>query len=150
LIYPRSNTTTQIPTEIQKSGHESFVIPLSVVNLDAVPTLNDVSTAVKSGNYTEAAWMLRRVFEAHPENALAHYILAQILVRQGKALSGLGELDRAKELDPSYSFTSSDKLRHVEEYITRNALTYRDKKALFDLGEAKVNGYVQVQPLLLF
>jgi hypothetical protein len=135
LTVPDSKAVASTPTEIHRVANDLRLDHLSPINLEAVPTANDVGAAAESGNYTEAAWMLRRVLEAHPNHARAHYILAQTLVRQGKALSALGELYRAKEIAPSHPYTSADNFRRVEAYIVQSASTYRDRKALFTLGE---------------
>jgi hypothetical protein len=122
-----------MPSEVKRLPSDLPLDHLSRINLDAIPTASDVTAATQRGNYVEAAWMLRRVLEVHSDNARAHYIFAQVLVHQGKALSALGELNRAKELAPSHPYTSSEKFSRVDEYIMQNATTYRDRKALFTL-----------------
>ncbi|HVW49180.1 MAG TPA: tetratricopeptide repeat protein [Trinickia sp.] len=124
-----------MPAEIRRFPSGLPVDHTSLDNFGAVPTVSDVRTAAKSGNYAEAAWMLQRVLAAHPDNARVHYIFAQVLALQGKALSALSELNKAKGLAPSHPYTSDDNFRRVEKYIVQNACIYRDRKTLFALRE---------------
>ena len=46
------------------------------------------------------------VLRKHPENALAHFWLAEVKFEQGQIEAAKAELQKARELDPSESFAS--------------------------------------------
>ncbi|WP_175014465.1 tetratricopeptide repeat protein [Burkholderia lata] len=88
-----------------------------------VPAVSDVESQIKQGNYAEALRMMRQVIAAHPYNARAHYIIAQLLEREGQALTALDEIEKSKELAPVDTFTSSDAFLRTETRIRKSAGT---------------------------
>ena len=50
----------------------------------ALPTVDQVQAAAKSGDYAGAEKMVREVVAARPDSARAHYVLAEILAHERK------------------------------------------------------------------
>lgn len=89
-----------------------FVAEFALAN---VPSVHSIYQAVKSGHIRKAQYMIEEVLKAYPKSAKAHYVAAQILVREGKAKAANHELQIAKNLDPSMSFVNQEdviKLQH--------------------------------------
>lgn len=83
----------------------------------ALPTLEDVEHAVHRGDYSAAESMTREVVTARPENAKAHYILAELLAHEGKSGEARAQAAEAKRLDPDIRFTSPDRFRQFEAQL---------------------------------
>ncbi|MDR5756882.1 tetratricopeptide repeat protein [Caballeronia sp. LZ035] len=71
----------------------------------AVPTAQQVEQSMTQGNWQKADSQLSEVLDAHPKNAHAHYLYAQVLDREGRYSDALSHLQQAKTIDPSLSFT---------------------------------------------
>ncbi|MFL6680690.1 MAG: hypothetical protein ACJ8IK_20290 [Burkholderiaceae bacterium] len=48
----------------------------------ALPSVDEVSAAARSGDYPKAESMMREVVAAKPTSAKAHYVLAEILSKE--------------------------------------------------------------------
>ncbi len=70
----------------------------------------DIEANLRAGHWQEAETQLHGVLEKHPNNALAHYWMAQAEYRQGKTQEAAGEARRAVEIDPARSFATDTKL----------------------------------------
>ena len=66
----------------------------------AVPSLQQVEQSIAQRNWQQADTQLSQVIDAHPNNAHARYLYAQVLDREGRASDALEQLQRAKSLDP--------------------------------------------------
>ncbi|WP_152554515.1 tetratricopeptide repeat protein [Burkholderia sp. A1] len=88
-----------------------------------VPSVGEVESKINQGNYADAIVMMRQVIEVHPDNARAHYILSQLLEREGLALAALGEIEKSKSLAPVETFTTLDAFSRTENRIKRSAQT---------------------------
>src|ERR1700749_1024818 len=51
----------------------------------AVPTVQQIESAMAQGNWQQADAGLSEVLQAHPNNARAHYLYAQVLDREGRS-----------------------------------------------------------------
>jgi hypothetical protein len=64
---------------------------------------------------------LSEVLGAHPKNAHAHYLYAQVLDREGRYSDALSHLQQAKSLDPSLSFTDPSRFAATQARIQADA-----------------------------
>ncbi|WP_205171293.1 tetratricopeptide repeat protein, partial [Burkholderia sp. LMG 13014] len=75
----------------------------------AVPSLQQVEQSIAQRNWQQADTQLSQVIDAHPNNAHARYLYAQVLDREGRASDALAQLQRAKSLDPQLKFTDASR-----------------------------------------
>ncbi|SAK62428.1 TPR repeat-containing protein [Caballeronia calidae] len=87
----------------------------------AVPTAQQVEQSMTQGNWQKADSQLSEVLEAHPKNAHAHYLYAQVLDREGRYDDALSQLQQAKSLDPSLSFTDPSRFAATQARIQADA-----------------------------
>lgn len=66
----------------------------------------DIEAHLRAGRWQAAETELHQVLEKHPNNATAHYWLAQAEYRQGRMKEAAIEARRAVELDPSRQFAA--------------------------------------------
>ncbi|HLO94892.1 MAG TPA: tetratricopeptide repeat protein [Burkholderiaceae bacterium] len=66
----------------------------------------EIAADMRAGRWTQAEQKLDGVLRKHPENALAHFWLAEVKFEQGQIDAAKAELQKARELDPSESFAS--------------------------------------------
>lgn len=70
----------------------------------ALPGASDVERAMSQGNWQKADAELARVLQTHPDSAQAHYLYGQVLEREGRPADALGDLEKARALDPQLRF----------------------------------------------
>src|ERR1700761_2148 len=87
----------------------------------AVPTAQQIESAMSQGNWQQADAGLTEVLQAHPDNARAHYLYAQVLDREGRTGDALAQLQQAKTLDPQIRFTDPSRFAQTEARIRRDA-----------------------------
>ncbi|WP_162065508.1 tetratricopeptide repeat protein [Burkholderia sp. THE68] len=87
----------------------------------AVPTAQQVEQSMTQGNWKQADAQLSEVLDAHPKNAHAHYLYAQVLDREGRYSDALSHLQQAKSLDPSLSFTDPSRFAATQARIQGDA-----------------------------
>jgi len=85
----------------------------------ALPTVDQVQAAAKSGDYAGAEKMMREVVVAKPDSAKAHYVLAEILAHERKFGEAAEHTRRARALDPAIKFTDSAKFNNFEQLLQR-------------------------------
>ena len=83
----------------------------------AVPSVDEVQTAVKAGRYAQAETMMREVVASKPESAKAHYVLAEILAHNGQRDEALKETREARRIDPAIKFADPAKFARFEELL---------------------------------
>ncbi len=87
----------------------------------AVPTVQQIESAMAQGNWQQADSGLKQVLEAHPNNARAHYLYAQVLDREGRTADALAQIQQAKTLDPQIRFTDASRFAQTEARLRRDA-----------------------------
>ncbi|RQH07977.1 tetratricopeptide repeat protein [Paraburkholderia dinghuensis] len=87
----------------------------------AVPTAQQIESAMSQGDWQRADSGLVEVLQAHPNNAHAHYLYAQVLYREGQYSDALAQVEQARSLDPQLSFTTPQRFAQVEAMIRANA-----------------------------
>ena len=85
--------------------------------LSAEPTLADVYEAAVAGDMDKANLMMTEVISNHPDSAKAHYVFAQLLVKQEKIDLAKSELAKAEELDPKLSDIEAESVKELKEYL---------------------------------
>jgi len=87
----------------------------------AVPTVQQIESAMAQGNWQQADAGLSEVLQAHPNNARAHYLYSQVLDREGRYADALAQVQQAKTLDPQIRFTDPSRFAQTEARIRKNA-----------------------------
>jgi tetratricopeptide (TPR) repeat protein len=87
----------------------------------AVPTVQQIESAMSQGNWQQADAGLSEVLQAHPNNARAYYLYSQVLDREGRYADALAQLQQAKSLDPQIRFTDPTRFAQTEARIRRDA-----------------------------
>ncbi|KND56331.1 TPR repeat [Candidatus Paraburkholderia kirkii] len=87
----------------------------------AVPMAQQVEQSMTQGNWQKADSQLSEVLDAHPKNAHAHYLYAQVLDREGRYSDALSHLQQAKMLDPSLSFTDPSRFAATQARVQADA-----------------------------
>ncbi|RFU45347.1 tetratricopeptide repeat protein [Paraburkholderia sp. DHOC27] len=87
----------------------------------AVPSAQQIESDMARGNWQQADSALTEVLQAHPNNARAHYLYAQVLVNEGRAADALAQVQQAKTLDPQIRFTDPTRFAQTEAMIRRAA-----------------------------
>jgi len=98
-----------------------LVLSLAALNANALPSVEDVQHAVHRGDYSAAESMVREVLAAKPDNAKAHYILAELLAHQGKLAEARTQASTAQQLDPAIRFTAPERFRQFEAELGSKA-----------------------------
>lgn len=89
----------------------------------AVPTVDQVQAAAKSGDYAGAEKMMREVVAARPDSPRAHYVLAELLARQRQFDEAAEHVRRARALDPALKFTDPARFSAFERALQREQAT---------------------------
>jgi hypothetical protein len=84
---------------------------------DTVPTIHQVYQAAESGDLNSAHQMVEQVLKAHPESAKAHYVDAEILVRQGNLSEAKNELTNAEKLSPGLPFAKPQSVQSLKQHL---------------------------------
>ncbi|MGU7780384.1 tetratricopeptide repeat protein [Burkholderia sp. PU8-34] len=87
----------------------------------AVPSLQQVEQSIAQRDWQRADTQLSQVIDAHPNNAHAHYLYAQVLDREGRPADALAQLQRAKTLDPQLRFTDPSRFAQTEARVRADA-----------------------------
>lgn len=87
----------------------------------AVPSLQQVEQSIAQRDWQRADAELSQVIDAHPNNAHARYLYAQVLDREGRASDALAQLQRAKTLDPQLRFADPARFAQTEARIRADA-----------------------------
>ncbi|WP_277183313.1 lipopolysaccharide assembly protein LapB [Caballeronia sp. BR00000012568055] len=99
----------------------ALVLSLASPLAFAVPTAQQVEQSMTQGNWQQADAQLTEVLDAHPKNAHAHYLYAQVLDREGRYSDALSQLNQAKSIDPSLSFTDPTRFAETFAHIQSHA-----------------------------
>ncbi len=89
----------------------------------ALPTTQEVETAIQQGHYSQAETMMSEVVAAKPDSAKAHYVYAEMLAHNRNFAKATQEAARARQLDPAIKFTTPDKFSAFEQLLQREQST---------------------------
>ncbi|MDB5788586.1 MAG: hypothetical protein JWQ50_8501 [Caballeronia mineralivorans] len=87
----------------------------------AVPSAAQIEQSMTQGNWSQADAQLTEVLQAHPNNAKAHYLYAQVLDREGRSADALAQVQQARTLDPAIKFTDPSRFNAMEARIRSDA-----------------------------
>lgn len=102
-----------------KKSFAALVFAVSFTCAWALPSAQDVETAVQQGHYTQAETMMGEVVAAKPDSAKAHYVYAEMLAHNGNFTKATAEAARARQLDPTVKFTTPEKFQAFEQLLQR-------------------------------
>jgi tetratricopeptide (TPR) repeat protein len=94
---------------------------VSAAAFAAVPTAGQIEQSMTQGNWSQADAQLQEVLQAHPNNAKAHYLYAQVLDREGRSSDALAQVQQARALDPAIKFTDPSRFNAMESRIRSDA-----------------------------
>lgn len=116
-------TGVKSPGRIMKRFFAAAFVSLMLVSgaAFALPTATQIETAMQQGNWQQADAGLTQVLQAHPNNARAHYLYAQVLDREGRHADALAQIQQAKTLDPQVRFTDPSRFAQTEARIRNDA-----------------------------
>lgn len=89
--------------------------------LAAVPTVDQVYEAARSGHLDRAQQMMDEVLRDKPNSPKAHYVEAEIAARARNFDRARTELARAQQLDPSGSFAKPESLAALQRELARGS-----------------------------
>lgn len=81
------------------------------------PTLHQVYQAADAGRLIEAQGMMDKVLRDHPNSAKAHFVEAELLVKQGHLANAQVELSKAELLAPGLPFAKPDAVENLKRHI---------------------------------
>jgi hypothetical protein len=83
----------------------------------AVPSIDQVYQAARSGHLPQAEAMTKEVLAAYPNSARAHYVMAQILVAEGRMSEARSYLEEAERLKPGLPFANPQSVANLERRL---------------------------------
>ena len=88
----------------------------------AEATLPQVSQAIQSGQLAKADAMMKEVLQNHPNSAKAHYIAAELYLKEGKLDAARNAFVRAENLAPGLPFAQAESVQRLQTQLrTTNA-----------------------------
>jgi hypothetical protein len=126
LVY-YSNSTIVLTIKRQQMYLAKLVLAIifttAIVFGESVPTIHQVYQAAEAGNLNGAHQMIEQVLKAHPESAKAHYVNAEILVRQGDLSNAKSELSYAEKLQPGLPFAKPQAVQNLKQHLQSSTNT---------------------------
>lgn len=86
----------------------------------AEPSLTEVYAAIEAGQFAKAQGMMNEVLKNHPNSAKAHYVEAELLVKEGKIDLAKSEFAKAETLAPGLPFASPDSVRKLQSELVHS------------------------------
>lgn len=90
----------------------------SIAWADNVPTIHEVYQTAQAGRLEDAHRMVEQVLKVHPDSAKAHFVDAEILVRQGDVTDAKSELATAEKLSPGLPFAKPNSVENLKQRIS--------------------------------
>jgi gag-polyprotein putative aspartyl protease len=84
---------------------------------DAEPTMKQIYEAATTGHLDKAQQMITKVLANHPESAKAHYVQAEVYVKEGKKSFARSELLEAERLNPGLTKFSEQSVRELKAQL---------------------------------
>ena len=83
----------------------------------AEATLPQVSQAIQSGQLAKADAMMKEVLQNHPNSAKAHYIAAELYLKEGKLDAARNAFVRAENLAPGLPFAQAESVQRLQTQL---------------------------------
>ena len=104
-----------------------IILPLVVSAVmalaDTLPTVHQIYQTAQSGDLNHAHQMIEEVLRAHPESAKAHYVDAEILIRQNDFTNAKNEFAIAEKLAPGLPFAKPESVLHLRQRLASSSFS---------------------------
>ncbi len=87
----------------------------------AEATLPQVSQAIQSGQLDKANAMMKEVLQNHPNSAKAHYIAAELYLKEGKLDAARSAFVRAENLAPGLPFAQAESVQKLQVQLANSS-----------------------------
>ena len=87
----------------------------------AEATLPEVSQAIQSGQLAKADAMMKEVLQNHPNSAKAHYIAAELYIREGKLDAARSAFAQAENLAPGLPFAQAESVQKLQAQLVNSS-----------------------------
>jgi tetratricopeptide (TPR) repeat protein len=87
----------------------------------AEATLPQVSQAIQSGQLDKANAMMKEVLQNHPNSAKAHYIAAELYLKEGKLDAARSAFVRAEDLAPGLPFAQAESVQKLQVQLANGS-----------------------------
>ncbi|WP_062309019.1 tetratricopeptide repeat protein [Polynucleobacter sinensis] len=88
----------------------------------AEATLPEVYQAVQSGQMAKADAMMKEVLQNHPNSAKAHYVAAELYVKEGKLEAARNHFIKAQNLAPGLPFAQPESVQKLQMQLAGAAV----------------------------
>lgn len=102
---------------IMSKGLMGLLLVGAVAAGDNLPTVHQIYQTAQAGNLEDAHRMVEQVLLAHPQSAKAHFVDAEILVRQGDMADAKNEFETAQKLSPGLPFAKPESVHDLQERL---------------------------------
>ena len=87
----------------------------------AEATLPEVYKAVQSGQMAKADAMMKEVLQNHPNSAKAHYVAAELYLKEGKLEVARNHFIKAQNLAPGLPFAQAESVQKLQVQLSSGA-----------------------------
>ncbi len=87
----------------------------------AEATLPEVYQAVQSGQLAKADTMIKEVLQNHPNSAKAHYVAAEVYLKEGKVDAARNHFVKAESLAPGLPFAQAESVQKLQMQLAGGA-----------------------------
>jgi tetratricopeptide (TPR) repeat protein len=88
----------------------------------AEATLPEVYKAVQSGQLAKADAMMKEVLQNHPNSAKAHYVAAELYLKEGKVEAARNHFIKAQNLAPGLPFAQAESVQKLQVQLASTQL----------------------------
>ena len=87
----------------------------------AEATLPEVYQAVQAGQFAKADVMIKEVLKNHPTSAKAHYVAAELYLKEGKLEAARSHFLQAENLAPGLPFAQAESVQKLQTQLASSA-----------------------------
>jgi tetratricopeptide (TPR) repeat protein len=87
----------------------------------AEASLPEVSQAIQSGQLAKADAMMKEVLQNHPNSAKAHYIAAELYIKEGKLDAARNAFAKAESLAPGLPFAQAESVQKLQVQLSNSS-----------------------------
>ena len=87
----------------------------------AEASLPEVSQAIQSGQLAKADAMMKEVLQNHPNSAKAHYIAAELYIKEGKLDAARNAFSKAENLAPGLPFAQAESVQKLQVQLSNGS-----------------------------
>jgi uncharacterized protein len=95
-------------------------VGISMPTFAAEPSLHEVYQASNAGKLDDAQHMMKEVLQAHPNSGKAHFVEAELMVKQGNLKQAASELATAEKFAPGLPFANAQSVSSLREAIAHH------------------------------